>query len=113
MKYKIIFSENAKRDLISIVRYISDELLESNIAEKLLYRILKAIKFLDEFPNRHRLCDYQEWKDKGLRVLPIENYLVSYIPDESSQIVKIYRIIYWKRDIEKKLKDKVTFEEKV
>ena len=30
MKYKIIFSENAKRDLISIVRYISDELLEPN-----------------------------------------------------------------------------------
>ena len=31
MKYKIIFSENAKRDLISIVRYISDELLEPNL----------------------------------------------------------------------------------
>lgn len=63
MKYKIIFSENAKRDLISIKIYL-DELLEPNIAEKLSYRILKAIKFLDEFPNRHRLCDYQEWKDK-------------------------------------------------
>lgn len=37
MKYKIIFSENAKRDLISIVRYISEELLEPNIAEN--YRI--------------------------------------------------------------------------
>jgi len=61
MKYKIIFSENAKKDLISIVRYISDELLEPNIAEKLSYRILKAVKSLDEFPNRHRLCDYPKW----------------------------------------------------
>lgn len=49
MKYKIIFSENAKRDLISIVRYISDELLEPNIAEKLSYRILKAINLLMNF----------------------------------------------------------------
>ncbi|SFE42857.1 toxin ParE1/3/4 [Peptostreptococcaceae bacterium pGA-8] len=99
MKYKIIFSENAKRDLISIVRYISDELLEPNIAEKLSYRILKATRSLDEFPNRHRLCDYKEWKDKGLRVLPTENYLVFYIPEESSQIVKIYRIIYGTRAV--------------
>ncbi|XVG96627.1 type II toxin-antitoxin system RelE/ParE family toxin [Eubacteriales bacterium KG125] len=71
---------------------------------------MKSYKSLDEFPNRHRLCDYQEWKDKGLRVLPIENYLVFYIPDESSQMVKIYRIIYGKRDIENQLKDRVTFE---
>ena len=27
MKYRIIFSENAKKDLISIVRYISYELI--------------------------------------------------------------------------------------
>lgn len=35
MKYKIIFSENAKDYLIGIVRYITYELLEPNIAEKL------------------------------------------------------------------------------
>lgn len=110
MKYKIIFSENAKRDLISIVKYISDELLEPNIAEKISHRILKAIKSLDEFSNRHRLCDYQEWKDKGLRFLPTENYFVFYIPDELNKIVKIYRVIYGKRDIENQLKDRVTFE---
>ena len=50
MKYKIIFSENAKDDLIGIVRYITYELLEPNIAEKLSYRILKCINSLDEFP---------------------------------------------------------------
>ena len=44
MKFKIIFSENAKKDLISIVRYISEELLEPVTAEKLSQRILKAIK---------------------------------------------------------------------
>jgi hypothetical protein len=50
MKYKIIFSENAKSDLISIVRYIAVELLEPDIAEKLSHRILIAIKSLEEFP---------------------------------------------------------------
>ena len=54
MKYKIIFSENAGEDLMNIVRYISDELLEPAIAEKLSKRILKVISALDEFPMRYR-----------------------------------------------------------
>ena len=111
MKYNILFSENAKNDLISIVRYISEELLEPDIAEKVSLRILEAIKALDEFPSRCRLCDYVEWKEKGLRVLSVENYLVFYIADEAEQIVKIYRIVYGKRDIEKQLKDRIGFEE--
>ncbi|RRD91981.1 type II toxin-antitoxin system RelE/ParE family toxin [Clostridiales bacterium COT073_COT-073] len=111
MKYKIIFSENAKKDLISVVRYISGELLEPDIAEKLAQRILKAIKSLDEFPNSHRLCNYKEWKEKGLRVLPTENYLVFYSADDANKIVKIYRVIYGKRDIEDQLKDRIEFEE--
>ncbi|HNZ41436.1 MAG TPA: type II toxin-antitoxin system RelE/ParE family toxin [Clostridia bacterium] len=111
MKFKIIFSENAKKDLISIVRYISEELLEPVTAEKLSQRILKAIKSLNEFPMRHRLCDCKEWKDKGLRVLPVENYLVFYIPDEIAHNVKIYRVIYGKRDIENQLKDRIAFDE--
>ncbi len=110
MKYKIIFSENAKTDLTSIVRYISDELLEPAIAEKLGQRIFKAIKTLDEFPSRYKLYDDQIWKEKGLRVLPAENYLVFYIPDDSNQIVKIYRIIYAKRDIENQFKDNIIFD---
>ena len=110
MKYKIIFSENAKSDLISIVRYIAVELLEPDIAEKLSHRILIAIKSLEEFPQRHGLCYYKEWKDKGLRVLPVENYLVFYMPVQSNQTIRIYRVLYAKRDIENQLKDKIVFE---
>ncbi len=111
MKYKILFSENAKKDLINIVRYISDELSEPELAAKLSQRILKAVTSLDEFPMRHRLCDNEEWRNKGLRVFPVENYLVFYIPDEVAHIVKIYRVIYGKRDLENQLKNRVDFEE--
>ncbi|MDO5062032.1 MAG: hypothetical protein Q4D77_02555 [Peptostreptococcaceae bacterium] len=34
-----------------------------------------------------------------------------YIPDENAHIVKIYRVIYGKRDMERQLKDKTMFEE--
>lgn len=111
MKYRIIFSKNARDDLIGIVRYITDELLEQNIAKKLSYRILKCINSLDEFPNRHRLCDHKDWKEIGLRILPAENYLVFYLVDELNRAVKIYRIIYGKRDLKNQLNDNITFEE--
>ncbi len=37
-------------------------------------------------------------------------YLVFYIPDEEKKLVKIYRIIYGKRNIENQLKENITFE---
>lgn len=110
MKYKIIFSENAKEDLLCIVKYIRDELLSPNIAEKQSNRILSAIKTLDEMPMRCHLCEHNDWKSLGLRFLPVDNYLVFYIPDEEKKLVKIYRIIYGKRDIENQLKENITFE---
>lgn len=110
MKYKIIFSENAKKDLLCIVKYIRDELLSPNIAEKQSNRILSAIKTLAEMPMRCRLYEHNDWKSLGLRFLPVDNYLVFYIPDEEKKLVKIYRIICGKRDIENQLKENITFE---
>lgn len=48
---------------------------------------------------------------RGLRILPAENYLVFYLVDEINRAVKIYRIIYGKRDLQNQLDDKITFEE--
>lgn len=66
MKYKIIFSKNAKEDLTCIMRYISEELLAPSSAEKLSKRIFASIKTLDEMPMRCRLCEHTYWKSLGL-----------------------------------------------
>ncbi len=50
------------------------------------------------------LCEYEQWRKLGLRFLSVDNYLVFYLPDEKHKIVKIYRIIYGRRDIENQLK---------
>lgn len=110
MKFQIVFSENSKNDLISIARYISNELLSPEIAEKLLTKMLFAINSLDTFPKRYKLCEYENWKSLGLRILPVDNYLVFYIVDEINNVVKIYRIIYGKRDIERQFTDDIIFE---
>lgn len=86
-------------------------MLEAKIAKKLSQKILKDIKSLEKFPKRFRLCDYKEWEEKGLRVLNSGNYLVFYIPNEEEKVVRIYRIIYGKRDLETQFQDKIIFDD--
>ncbi|MEG3072496.1 MAG: hypothetical protein RQM92_18180 [Candidatus Syntrophopropionicum ammoniitolerans] len=40
---------------------------------------MNAINGLDEMPLRHKLYQNEPWHSKGLRVLPVDNYLVFYI----------------------------------
>lgn len=39
----------------------------------------------------------------GLRVLPVDNYLVLYIPDNDKKVVTILRVMYAGRDIDNQL----------
>lgn len=55
-------------------------------------------------PERHRLYEREPWKSRGLRVLPIDNYVIFYIPDAVTMIVTIIRIMYAGRDIENQLR---------
>jgi len=43
------------------------------------------------------------WQSKGLRVLPIDNYLVFYMPVESQKTAAVIRIMYGGRNIEEQL----------
>lgn len=72
MKYKILFSENAKKDLINIVRYISDELSEPELAAKLSQRILKAVTSLDEFPCGIDYVIMKSGETKVLEFFPLK-----------------------------------------
>lgn len=105
MRYKILYSENAKEDLRIIARYISYELQEFNTAKKIIDAIINEIKTLDTLPMRYRLCDYMRWRKIGLRCMNVKNYIVFYLPDEDKGIVKIIRIIYQRRDLEKELEN--------
>ena len=39
-----------------------------------------------------------------LRVMPVDNYLVFYIPDKNTRIVTVLRVMYAGRNIDKQLK---------
>ena len=70
-------------------------------------RIMKAARSLEQMPMRHRLYEEEPWHSQGLRFLPVDNYLIFYLPDETNNIVNIIRIMYGGRDVKKQLDDTV------
>lgn len=99
MKWKVKYSAEAKRDLEGIYDYISSVLLEPQIARGQVERIISSVKKLDSMPQRYRLCDYELWRNQGVRFLTVDNYIAFYLPNETDNSVTVIRIMYGGRDI--------------
>ena len=107
MIFNVVYSSEARQDLRDIYEYIAYELLEPDTAAGQTNRIMKAARSLEQMPMRHRLYEEEPWHSQGLRFLPVDNYLIFYLPDETNNIVNIIRIMYGGRDVKKQLDDKV------
>ncbi len=70
-----------------------------------IQRIFKMVRELDEMPMRFKLYEDEPWKSKGLRFVPVDNYLIFYLPKEESNVVSIVRVIYGGRDMKKQLRE--------
>ena len=100
MIYEVELSEQADSDLRGIFEYISFELQSPENASGQLDRLEEQILSLDTMPERYRKYEKEPWKSRGLRVLPVDNYVVLYIPDSDKKVVTILRVMYAGRDID-------------
>ena len=66
-------------------------------------RLEEQIISLETMPERYRRYETEPWKSRGLRILPVDNYVVLYIPDEDRKTVEILRVMYGGRNIDKQL----------
>lgn len=99
MIYEVELSEQADSDLREIFEYIAFELQSPENASGQLDRLEEQILSLDNMPERYRKYENEPWKSRGLRVLPVDNYVIFYIPDSNKKIVTILRVMYAGRDI--------------
>ena len=106
MNYSINYSNEAKQDIYSIHKYITEQLSAPDAAAKQLRHIMDEVEKLDALPFRHPLYEEEPWHSKGLRFFPVDNHLVFYLPNKDSQKVYILRIMYGKRDLSQQLKSK-------
>ena len=99
MIWHVNYAASARQDLRDVFDYISNVLLEPVTAARLVDRIMEAADSLENMPMRYRLYDKEPWRSRGLRIMPVDNYVVLYLPDESKNIVTIIRVMYGRRDI--------------
>ena len=97
-------TNQADIDLRRIYEYIAFTLLVPEIAAGQLDRIEKAIMKLQEMPDRCRLYEDEPWCSKGLRWMPVDNYIVYYITSAEEKTVTILRVMYAESNIGVRLK---------
>lgn len=103
MSYSIELSPEAKNDLNSIFSYIAFQIPELNSlsnAEQQISRLEKGISALREFPNRYPLYKKESWHSIGIRIMPIDHYIVFYRVDQDKHVVYIYHILYNRRNLD-------------
>ena len=103
MIYEIEVSEQADSDLRGIFEYIAFELQAPENASGQLERLEEQILSLDTIPERYRKYEKEPWETRGLRVLPVDNYVILYIPDSDKKVVTILRVMYTGWDIDNQL----------
>lgn len=103
MIYEVLTTAQADADLRGIYEYIAFELLSPDNAVGQLDRLEKRIIELEEFPEKFKPYEKEPWHSRGLRVMPVDNYLVFYIPDKDAGIVTVIRIMYAGRDVDNQL----------
>lgn len=60
---------------------------------------------LETFPEKFRVYEKEPWHGRGLRVMPVDNYLIFYIPDKETKIVTVLRVMYAGRGVDRQLNE--------
>lgn len=105
MKYKIVSTKQTDNDLRAIYEYIAFTLLVPEVAVGQLERIEKGIMMLEEMPNRFRMYEEEPWHSRGLRWMPVDNFIVFYIPRDEDTTVTVIRVLYGGRNMNEQLTD--------
>jgi toxin ParE1/3/4 len=94
MIYEVITTEQADADLRGVYEHIAFELLSPDNAAGQIERLEKHIIGLENFLEKFSAYKKEPWHSRGLRVMPVDNYLVFYIPDKKAGIVTVIRVMY-------------------
>ncbi|MBO6309283.1 MAG: type II toxin-antitoxin system RelE/ParE family toxin [Oscillospiraceae bacterium] len=100
---KVIYTFKAQQDLHDIYEYIRFTLLSPAAAHNTLDRLMKAVRTLEQMPERNPLYKDEPWHSQGVRFVPVKNYLVFYTVNSETETVSVARIMYGGRNISDQL----------
>lgn len=98
-EYEVSISKAAGMDVEKIAEYYAFSLQNPEEALKLIGSIKKAVMSL-EMPERHQVVADGYLAAKGIRMFPIQKYLIFYTVNKTECTVNIVRVLYEKREWE-------------
>ena len=98
MQYEVKLTAQAIGQIKETVQYISKILLEPETAWKWADSLQQEIGKLDSLPSRYPLTEEEPWHTKGIRKMPVKNFLVYYQVDKEKKVVWVTAVIYGRRD---------------
>ena len=108
MIFRVNITRQAEEDLRGIFEYIAYELHSFQNAVGQRGRLEEEIGSLERMPDRYRAYEREPWFSRGLRIMPVDNYLVFYIPCRDTQTVDVIRVQYGGRDLDTQLNQSTT-----
>ncbi len=96
MSWKINYTRHAREDLKAIYEYLAFELLVPDTAGRQSDRIMKAVRTLDNMPERYKVYEEEPWKSQNLRYFPVDNDLVFYLPKKETGVIKYCPYYLWR-----------------
>lgn len=99
------FTKTAENDLDGILDYISVKLKNPSAARNFFIELNSNISELCSFPQTGELVENDYLKDKSIRKVPINNYLLYYKYNPQTKKIIIIRIIYGKMNPDKVMRE--------
>jgi len=98
--FQVCYSPEAEDDLNAVYSYIAFSLHAKIAAEAQTNRIRDEIRSLSIMPERYERAAWEPWHSRGVRKLPVDNFVIFYLVNKEESCVDILRIFYGGRDIE-------------
>lgn len=96
--YTVKITPQAEEQTQEIIYYITHELKAPDAAFHLLGILEDSISSLSHYPQRVALINEEPYHTKGIRRLPVKNFLIYFWIDDTNMTVHVTAIIYGKRD---------------
>ena len=97
-QYRVVVTKTAKMELFQLGHYIATELCNPVVAISITDAIIKAIDSLAAMPFRFPLVRNKRLAAKGIRFLPVENYIIFFSVKETEKIVYIQHVFHGNRN---------------
>ena len=98
--YDLQYLPSARKDMVDVVRYISETLHNPTAAERLAEELIEAGDSILTFPYANPVHMPIRPLKHEYRKLRVRNYLVFYWVDEERKLVTDARMIYARRNYE-------------